>query len=54
MTSIVFFISIFGQSQALWKLSWYDEFDGETLDSNNWEVDVGDFDKCDSKLFNLI
>lgn len=38
---ILFFCPIFVFSQGFFKLDWYDEFDGETLDPKKWDYQLG-------------
>ena len=36
-------------SRSYWQLDWSDEFNQDTLDLKNWEIDENDRDRCDSK-----
>ena len=45
---VILFVS--NLTSSYWQLEWADEFDQDTLDATNWEVDQSDKDKCDSKL----
>ena len=49
MRWIVLIYCVLGQSRGSWRLDWSDEFNGDTIDQDKWDIDLQDSDNCDSK-----